>query len=1196
MPDKTPTPAGTNTVLVKLRTSAAGGLRAAESRANLRPLFAGEARAAAGGFGLDSAPRWFLAELPDGAASPWDLAHARVAAQLGVSESDVLFAEPDLFHNVYRDANEEEVGRGFAAMDKCDADPQDGEHGKALGPDQFAWHLGDSFSQLGSARDAVTFEDPRTRIAHLDTGYYRSHDTVPEHILHHLERSFVREDLNRQSAEDPDNFAFLIDNSGHGTGTIGILAGGKAPAFGGVYLGGAPQADVLPIRVADRVVLLSTSALAQAIDYAVEQRCDVATLSMGGVPSRAWGEAVDRAYEAGLCLCAAAGNHVGFTPPRTLVYPARFSRVIAVCGVMADGRPYADLKGFQTLEGSFGPDSAMSAAIAAYTPNIPWPRFMCGTVIRLNGEGTSAATPQVAAAVALWFEKYKKELPRDWRRVEAVRNALFTSAKLKSDRKHFGHGVLQARAALEVKPAFGLSKSDSSDDSWAFLRVVTGLGLVEPSPREQMFNLELAQRWLLNEGLQRLVPDPAAVSKLKDEDLRRFMEVVIEDEDASLALRKHVAARYPVASGRSAPRTPKTKAVVPDVLRVCEVQPAVPDPPFRAVRVYATDPSLSARLDTAAVNEVTLQIRWEELGKGPTGEYLAVEDVDPKGHRYAPVELDDPRLLAQDGWAPSEGNPQFHQQMVYAVAMKTIQHFERALGRPVLWRPRPNPNPKKSNDDSRFVRRLSVRPHALRQANAFYSPEEIALLFGYFEADAADPGDHMPGSRVYSCLSHDIIAHETTHAVLDGMHRRFNEATNPDVLALHEGFADIVALMQHFTIPGVLEQEIARTRGDIEAESMLGSLAVQFGYATGGRGALRNAIGRVENGVWTRFVPDPSDLQKRLAPHTRGAVLVAAVFDAFIAIYKARTADLLRIYTGGTGVLPGGAIHPDLVRRLAEEASKSAGHVLDMCIRALDYLPPVDVTFFEYLRALITADYDLVTDDRHNYRVAFVEAFRRRGVYPLDMDDPSADTPRTLSVDTLRWQGFDTAQFPRRVRAEVGEQYRGVLEGLRQYAEACIYLKDRQELFEVTRTQRAVLHKQLLDAFKAVPAFAEELGLDPSHRFEVHELRRALRVDPDGRDVPQVVVALTQSELIKDADAPRHVFRGGSTLVVDLSHHDLKAVKYRIVKNINSATRRRRTAAFVRDSSSDPLRALFFAPDRHGEPFAALHALADDGF
>jgi hypothetical protein len=530
--------------------------------------------------------------------------------------------------------------------------------------------------------------------------------------------------------------------------------------------------------------------------------------------------------------------------------------------------------------------------------------------------------------------------------------------------------------------------------------------------------------------------------------------------------------------------------------------------------------------------------------------------------------------------------------MVYAVAMKTIEHFERALGRPVLWRPRPNPDDP--HDDSRFVRRLAVRPHALRQANAFYSPDGVELLFGYFEASADDPGDHMPGSRVYACLSHDIIAHETTHAVLDGMHRRFNDPTNPDVLALHEGFADIVALMQHFTMPGILEHEIGRTRGDLEAESMLGSLAVQFGRASGARGALRDAIGRMENGVWKRFTPDPADLAKRPAPHARGAVLVAAVFDAFIAIYKARVADLLRIGTGGTGVLQAGAMHPDLVRRLSGEAARSALHVLEMCIRALDYLPPVDVTFFEYLRALITADFDLVGEEHYQYRVAFVEAFRRRGIYPVNLESPTPDTPRTLSVDTLRWQGVDLSRFPAGVRAAIEKQYGGVIEGLKRYADACFYLGDREKLFTATREHRRRLHTQLVAAFEAVPQFARELGLDPAAPFEVHELRRAMRIRPDGRHVPQLVVALTQSRTIPenaDTQTPAYVFHGGSTMLVDLS---VPEVKYAITKNIVSESRRDRAAAFVRAAAADPLRRLFFSADRR-EPFAALHALVEEG-
>ncbi len=282
MPDKKQAPAKDNRLLVKLRPSSA--LRAAESRANLQPLYDTPQPSATSAFGLDAAaPQWFLAELPDGAASPWDLAHARVAAQLGVSESDVVFAEPDLVHDVYQDTNEEEVGAGFAAADQCEANPQDGTRGKALGPDAFAWHLGNDYSQLGAARDAVEFKEPRTRIAHLDTGYYRAHETVPEHVLRHLERSFVEGDADRHSAEDPDNRVFLIDNSGHGTGTIGILAGRQGPRPSATSISAARPAR-RSCRCASPTAscCCSTSALARALDYAVEQRCDVATLSMGG--------------------------------------------------------------------------------------------------------------------------------------------------------------------------------------------------------------------------------------------------------------------------------------------------------------------------------------------------------------------------------------------------------------------------------------------------------------------------------------------------------------------------------------------------------------------------------------------------------------------------------------------------------------------------------------------------------------------------------------------------------------------------------------------------------------------------------------------------------------------------------------------------------------------------------------------------
>jgi hypothetical protein len=424
--------------------------------------------------------------------------------------------------------------------------------------------------------------------------------------------------------------------------------------------------------------------------------------------------------------------------------------------------------------------------------------------------------------------------------------------------------------------------------------------------------------------------------------------------------------------------------------------------PSRKLRIFAFDPGIGRRYETLNINEVTVAIPWEmdrrdprEPFLGPVGEYLEVVDYDPSLELfYAPIDLHEPKLLADNGMRPAEWNPQFHQQMVYAVAMNTIANFESALGRVALWASRDRDQSGKRIDEE-YVQRLRIYPHALREANAYYSPEKKALLFGYFEAGEGRSGPPA-GTTVFTCLSHDIIAHETSHALLDGMHPRFSESTNPDVLALHEAFADIVAIFQHFSHADVLKDQIARTRGDLESQSLLGQLAQEFGQALGRGAALRDALGTTDaDGTWRPLPPDKTLIQKRLSPHARGSILVAAVFRVFLSIYKSRIADLLRIASNGTGILPQGALHPDLVNRLSDEASKSAQHVLQMCIRALDYCPPVDVTFGDYFRAIITADHDLYPDDEHNYRVAVLEAFLAWGIVPRNMP--------VVSVKTLLW-------------------------------------------------------------------------------------------------------------------------------------------------------------------------------------------------
>ena len=535
--------------------------------------------------------------------------------------------------------------------------------------------------------------------------------------------------------------------------------------------------------------------------------------------------------------------------------------------------------------------------------------------------------------------------------------------------------------------------------------------------------------------------------------------------------------------------------------------------------------------------------------------------------------------------------------MVYAVAMTTIRNFERALGRRILW------SQADEEQKYQFVRRLRIYPHALREANAYYSPHKKALLFGYFPAAAE--GRNLPGGTVFTCLSHDVVAHETTHALLDGLHRRFIEPTNADSLALHEGFADVVALFQHFSFPAALRDQIRKTRGDLAGQNLLGQLAQQFGEAIGQYGALRDALGEVdkETRKWRPKEPNPADLAATSEPHARGAILVAAGFDAFLSIYKSRIADLLRIATSGTGVLPEGDLHPDLVDRLAREASATAAHVLNMCIRALDYCPPVDACFGDYLRALVTADRDLVPDDDRGYRVAVVEAFRRRGIYPQGV--------RSLSTENLCWSGPLDADVD-----ELRKLLPGV-EDLRRLPPDWSGSCDRQKIQQDMAVSAKAVHDWLLSdngrsmgrlvGLAVEPTAPFSIERSPKNglpRFEVHSVRPARRQGPDGQTLSDLVIEVTQRRRgYFDADFQKKVdkapmdpppaedfwFRGGCTLLVDLESRE---VRYCIGKGIVSPERLEAQRAFLGGPADGSLRATYFGDPRRltpAEPFAMLH-------
>jgi hypothetical protein len=431
---------------------------------------------------------------------------------------------------------------------------------------------------------------------------------------------------------------------------------------------------------------------------------------------------------------------------------------------------------------------------------------------------------------------------------------------------------------------------------------------------------------------------------------------------------------------------------------------------------------------------------------------------------------------------------------------------------------------------------LNIYPHAMVAENAFYSPKAHGVLFGYFRADPLNPGRNLPGQMVFTCLSHDVIVHETTHAIIDGIRTYFTEYTNPDVPAFHEAFADVVALFRHFTHKEVLLDTIQRTGGaiyryqlqpdaamssdsqypsgtqgktpadkataaptpaiiaEIGQRNPLVELAQQFGEATGRGAGLRSALG-------TR--PNSNDIKKFTEPHSRGSILVAAVFDAYFSIYLRRTADLFRIYRAGGGRLDGSDLPNSLAERLAAEAGRTAEEFFQVCVRALDYCPPVDLTYGDFLRALITTERDLHPIDEVGVRDSFMQSFRLRGITP--------ETASFFSEGAIAWPTVEPGSCNPVKGLDFGDP--NGLSGAQKKRNASV-----------------------LKAYANDPVNKKKLGFDLNLDVAVPSFHPVFRIDRDGSLRTEMVVEMVQKREALFAEQSRGLgtfpLRGGATVII----------------------------------------------------------------
>ena len=593
----------------------------------------------------------------------------------------------------------------------------------------------------------------------------------------------------------------------------------------------------------------------------------------------------------------------------------------------------------------------------------------------------------------------------------------------------------------------------------------------------------------------------------------------------------------------------------PDAVPVTRV------PVSRCLQIYTQDPA-TPRQNIAIA---TVQVPYEPLTRGPVGCVMCVIDKDEtrrRKHQVAPeppkpLDLDGLGVLAPIGVPPSTGDFQFAQQMTYAVAMITYDRFRQALGRT----PDFSFGPKRSGepDDPDGMVKLHIYPHGMKEDNAYYDPDRGALRFGYTFANRRAVGMNQPGGIIYTSLSHDVVVHETAHAMLDGMRAKFMLPSNGDVDAFHEGFADLVAVFLRFQYRDLVKQAI-RQSGDLDS-GLLTDIMRQWGQATGEdddspRKALRSAVvaaGRPEQPVSKEFF-----YRHGKEAHDLGAILVAAVFDAFRWIYSRKTAALRAV-----GRRNGEPPSAELVDLLTGEAVRLAHQFLDIIIRAVDYCPPVDLTFGEYLRALVTGDFDVVPEDPWGYREALVQAFRRYRITVDGVDD--------LSEESMLWK--------------TPTRRMGPIEGLA--FDKLAHQREPGQISNVTERRRRA---DELGRFVTRPEHLEHFGLaQPVHRPGLHieppvveSIRTIRRIGPDDSLTFDLVGEVTQRRKVGRG----RWFYGGATVIIDATG----LVRYAVAKSVMS---KRRQERFTRHLAARP--ALYSRLFEEDEPRTApllrdLHA------
>ena len=209
-----------------------------------------------------------------------------------------------------------------------------------------------------------------------------------------------------------NNDSHANDDEGHGTHVAGTIAQTTDNSIGASGL--AYKTTLMPIKVLGSDGTGTSSALSQGIRWAADNGAKVINMSLGfptgttGGPAVA--DAVQYAYEKGVIMVGAAGNEGndnGYNGG--IEYPAAYDQVIAVGAIRYDKR-YTNYSNYGSKITCVAPGGKVNfdQNNDGNSDGILQQTFINGNPTQFRYvfyEGTSQATPHVAAAAALFLSR-----------------------------------------------------------------------------------------------------------------------------------------------------------------------------------------------------------------------------------------------------------------------------------------------------------------------------------------------------------------------------------------------------------------------------------------------------------------------------------------------------------------------------------------------------------------------------------------------------------------------------------------------------------------------------------------------------------------------------------------------------------------------------------------------------------------------